>query len=57
MVKDEIKADKIIIATGSKPVELPFAKFDKKRIISSTEALALSEIKEICHYRRWNYWF
>lgn len=42
--KDEIKADKIIIATGSKPVELPFAKFDKKRIISSTEALALTEI-------------
>lgn len=40
----EIKGDKIIIATGSKPVELPFAKFDKERIISSTEALKLSEV-------------
>ncbi|NVK26812.1 MAG: dihydrolipoyl dehydrogenase [Flavobacteriia bacterium] len=40
----EIKGEKIIIATGSKPVELPFAKFDKERIISSTEALKLSEV-------------
>ncbi|GGH66951.1 MAG: dihydrolipoyl dehydrogenase [Bacteroidetes bacterium] len=40
----ELKGDKIIIATGSKPVELPFAKFDKERIISSTEALKLSEV-------------
>jgi dihydrolipoamide dehydrogenase len=37
-------AEKIIIATGSKPTPLPFAPFDKKRIISSTEALALQEI-------------
>lgn len=42
--KDEISADKIIIATGSKPVHLPFAKIDKKRIITSTEALKLPEI-------------
>ncbi|PTB93946.1 dihydrolipoyl dehydrogenase [Marivirga lumbricoides] len=40
----EISTDKVIIATGSKPVELPFAKFDKKRIISSTEALELKEV-------------
>ena len=33
-----------IIATGSKPVSLPFAQIDKKRIISSTEALELKEI-------------
>jgi len=39
-----IKAEKIIIATGSKPTALPFAPFDKKRIISSTEALELKEI-------------
>lgn len=39
-----IKGDKIIIATGSKPVELPFAKFDKERVISSTEALKLKEV-------------
>lgn len=40
----QIKADKIIIATGSKPASLPFAKIDKKRIISSTEALVLKEV-------------
>ncbi len=39
-----ITSDKIIIATGSKPTPLPFAPFDKKRIISSTEALELKEI-------------
>jgi dihydrolipoamide dehydrogenase len=39
-----ITADKIIIATGSKPTPLPFAPFDKKRIISSTEALELKEV-------------
>lgn len=42
--EQEIKAGKVIIATGSKPVELPFAKFDKERIISSTEALKLNEV-------------
>ena len=40
----EITGEKIIIATGSKPTPLPFAAFDKKRIISSTEALALKEV-------------
>jgi dihydrolipoamide dehydrogenase len=39
-----IKTDKVIIATGSKPTPLPFAAFDKKRIISSTEALELKDI-------------
>ena len=39
-----ITGDKIIIATGSKPTPLPFAPFDKKRIISSTEALELTEV-------------
>ncbi len=39
-----ITGDKIIIATGSKPTPLPFAPFDKKRIISSTEALELKEV-------------
>ncbi len=42
--EEKIKGKNIIIATGSKPTELPFAKFDKKRIISSTEALSLKEI-------------
>jgi len=39
-----ITGEKIIIATGSKPTPLPFAPFDKKRIISSTEALELKEV-------------
>ena len=33
-----------VIATGSKPTNLPFAKIDKKRIITSTEALNLKEV-------------
>ena len=40
----KVTAKNIILATGSKPIELPFAKFDKERIISSTEALSLKEI-------------
>src|ERR1700726_1292493 len=39
----EIETKNIIIATGSVPVELPFAKFDDKKIISSTEALTFTE--------------
>lgn len=39
-----ITSAKVIIATGSKPTPLPFAPFDKKRIISSTEALELNEV-------------
>lgn len=43
--KDEsIEADKIVIATGSKPGSLPFIKIDKERIITSTEALSLKEL-------------
>lgn len=41
---EEIKTEKTIIATGSKPGSLPFIKIDKKRVITSTEALELSEI-------------
>ena len=44
--EESIKAKNVIIATGSKPTELPFAKFDKERIISSTEALELKEIPD-----------
>jgi len=39
-----IRAERILIATGSVPVELPSLKFDGERIISSTEALALAEV-------------
>jgi dihydrolipoamide dehydrogenase len=40
----EMESRYVIIATGSKPTPLPFAPFDKKRIISSTEALVLAEV-------------
>ncbi len=39
-----IEATNTIIATGSKPSTLPFIKIDKKRVITSTEALSLKEI-------------
>lgn len=40
----EITTEKVIIATGSKPSSLPFIKLDKKRVITSTEALELTEV-------------
>lgn len=40
----ELSAKNVIIATGSKPTELPFLKTDGQRIITSTEALNLTEI-------------
>lgn len=42
--KTQLKASKVIVATGSKPVSLPGITIDKKRIITSTEALKLTEI-------------
>ena len=39
----EIETKNIVIATGSAPVEPPFAKFDGKTIVSSTEALSFTE--------------
>src|SRR5438552_18078200 len=39
----EIETNNIVISTGSAPVELPFAKFDGKTIVSSTEALGFGE--------------
>lgn len=42
--KKKITAEKVIIATGSKPANLPFIKLDKDRVITSTETLELSEI-------------
>ncbi|NGM64729.1 dihydrolipoyl dehydrogenase [Sphingobacterium sp. SGR-19] len=41
---EELKAKNVIIATGSKPTTLPFLPIDKKRIITSTEALNLQEV-------------
>lgn len=40
----EVEAGKIIIATGSLPVEIPAISFDEGNIISSTEALNLGHI-------------
>lgn len=40
----KITAEKIIIATGSKPANLPFIELDKERVITSTEALELKEV-------------
>lgn len=40
----ELEGDKVIIATGSKPASLPFIEIDKKRIITSTEALSLDKL-------------
>ncbi|RFS18385.1 dihydrolipoyl dehydrogenase [Emticicia sp. C21] len=42
--EEQISSEKVIIATGSKPTILPFMNYDKKRIITSTEALNLPEI-------------
>ena len=42
--KKDLKTKNIIIATGSKPGNLPFINIDKERIITSTEALSLNEI-------------
>lgn len=39
-----IEAKNTIIATGSKPSNLPFIKIDKEKIITSTEALKLKEV-------------
>jgi dihydrolipoamide dehydrogenase len=39
-----LAAKHVIIATGSKPNTLPFIEIDKKRIITSTEALSLAKL-------------
>lgn len=41
---EKITAKNIVIATGSKPSSIPGIEIDKKRVITSTEALKLPEI-------------
>jgi dihydrolipoamide dehydrogenase len=41
-----IQADNIIIATGSRPIEIPGFKFDGERIVDSTGALAFGAVPE-----------
>jgi dihydrolipoamide dehydrogenase len=40
----QVTAKHVIIATGSVPIELPFLRFDEKRVLSNTGALALDEV-------------
>ncbi|HZZ44857.1 MAG TPA: dihydrolipoyl dehydrogenase [Tepidisphaeraceae bacterium] len=42
--KQTLECKNILIATGSAPVQLPALPFDGKNVISSTEALTLSEV-------------
>ena len=42
--KEEIETEKTIIATGSKPITPPAFNYDKKRVISSTEALNITKV-------------
>jgi dihydrolipoamide dehydrogenase len=42
--KQTLTAKHIIIATGSAPVELPFMKYDGKRIINSDHGIALDKV-------------
>ncbi|MFP4383455.1 MAG: dihydrolipoyl dehydrogenase [Spirochaetia bacterium] len=44
--KDEIKSGSIIIATGSRPRELPPFPFDGEKILSSSDALMLEKLPE-----------
>jgi dihydrolipoamide dehydrogenase len=42
--KRTLKTQNILLATGSVPVELPFLKFDGKRVISSDQGIALAKV-------------
>jgi dihydrolipoamide dehydrogenase len=41
---EQIESQKVIIATGSKPIAPPVMAYDKKRVITSTEALNLNAV-------------
>ena len=41
---DTLEAKNILIATGSRPMELPGIKFDGKKVLSSTESLDIREV-------------
>jgi len=44
--KVTIQADNIVVATGSRPIEIPGFKFDGNRIVDSTGALAFDAVPE-----------
>jgi dihydrolipoamide dehydrogenase len=39
-----VEAERVILATGSRPADLPFLKFDGQRVLSSTDALGLAAV-------------
>src|SRR3954468_16607381 len=41
---DSYRAKNVIIATGSVPIELPFLKFDEKRVLSNIGALTIPQV-------------
>ena len=41
---ESYKAKHVIIATGSTPIELPFLKFDEKRVLSNVGALTIPQV-------------
>ena len=45
-ISEQITADRVIIATGAAPRELPFAAFDHERVLSSQDAMVLPERPE-----------
>jgi dihydrolipoyl dehydrogenase len=42
----EIEADKVVLATGSQPIQIPTIPFDGQTVISSKEALVLQQIPQ-----------
>jgi len=42
----EVRAEAVLLATGSEPVEIPSIPFDGERIVSSTEALSFGSVPE-----------
>ncbi len=44
--EQRIAAEHVVVATGSRPIEIPGFAIDQERVIDSTGALALSEIPE-----------
>ncbi|MDD9911994.1 MAG: dihydrolipoyl dehydrogenase [Alphaproteobacteria bacterium] len=42
--KEDISAKNILIAAGSEPVELPFAKYDHNVVVDSTDALSFESV-------------
>lgn len=42
--KETVESKNILIAAGSEPIELPFAKYDHKTVVDSTDALAFDAV-------------